>query len=367
MNIEINRKVFADALAEVLPFAPQKSPIAILKYAKITTKGNRLKIEANDTFSSVRKYIDAVSIDCDGQFLVDCNAIAKFTAKCKGETLAMSVDEEMVEIKHSKGKAQFQAMKVADYPDFDMPTADVAEITIPTASLAESIGIGMRFVGTDDLRPMMKPIYAYVKDGEFGYCATDTRKLVNDHNKIDGLNGADVHWFIESAVFGPLLKICRDADSAVVRITPTHVAYRIGGTVIQTLQTKGQFPAFERVIPKTWAMECSVDKSELVDSLGRVALFCEDSRLIKLNVSRMDMTITADNVADMKFSSETLLHNGCNGEIKIGMQVDYMTTCLCACASNEVILLMSEPSRPMMMRQSDKPNLTILLMPMVFN
>lgn len=365
MKIRINRSVLADALAEVLPFVGQKSPILILKNVKITTKGNRVKFEANNQQASIRSYVEAIEIDQDGSFVVDCADITSFVARCKGDEITLITDSDTLTVNHSKGGAQFQTMRVEEYPDFDMPTDKITEANIPGALLRDCINVAKAFVGTADLRPQMKPIYAYVKNGEFGYCATDTRKMATDHMSVANVDGVDVNWFIEPAVFSALSKSCANVDTVIVKVSPTHVSYRVGNTIIQTLQTKGNFPDFKRVIPATWGMECAVDKAELLDSLRRTALQCEENRLVKLNITQMDMTVTADNLTKLKKSSEQLQHNGCNGEIKIGMQVDYLMTCLGACASNEVVLRITDPARPMLIHQADKPNAVVLLMPMV--
>lgn len=364
MKIVIDRKTLADALSEVLPFAPSKSPIAILKNVKIVTKGSRIKFEANDTQASVRRYAEAIEIDQDGSFLVDCADLASLVSKCKGNEIALIVENDTLTVKHSKGSAVFQIMRVGEYPDFDMPSENTTEITVPCDMLCDCIVTARGFVGTDDLRAMLKPIYAYVKNGEFGYCATDTRRMVTGHNAIENPGDTDIHWYIEPFVFSALLKAAKDVQDAVVKITPQHVSYRLGNTVIQTVQTIGKYPDFNRVIPKEWAMECVVDREELMDSLKRAAMLCEDNRLAKLDISPMDMTITTDNLVKMKKSSEVLQHNGCNGSVKIGMHIDFLLVCLGTCTSNEVILCMTDASRPMLIRQADKPNMVLLQMPM---
>lgn len=367
MKIIINRQVLADALAEVVPFAAQKSPLLILKNVKITTKGNRVKLEANNQQASIRRYIEAIEIDQDGSFVVECADIASLIGKCKGDEITLMTDNDTLTVKHTKGSAQFQIMRVEEYPDFDMPTENITEIHIPSALLRDCINIAKAFVGNDDLRPQMKPIYAYIKDGEFGYCATDTRKMTTDHTPVENCDGIDVNWFIEPSVFSALSKACTASDMVIVKVSPTHVSYRLGNTIIQTLQTKGNYPDFKRVIPKTWAMECAVDKTELIDSLRRAALQCEENRLVKLNISQMDMTVAADNLTKLKKSSEQLQHSGCNGEIKIGLHVDFLLTCLGVCTSDEVMLRLTDPSHPMLIHQADKPNAVSLLMPMVVN
>lgn len=364
MKIVINRKTLADALSEVQPFAPTKSPVAILKNVKIVTKGNRVKFEANDTQSSVRRYAEAIEIDQDGSFLVDCADLSSLVSKCRGDEIALIVENDTLTVKHSKGKAEFQTMRVDEYPDFDMPTENVTEVTVPCHLLCDCINTARGFVSTDELRAMLKPIYAYIKGGEFGYCATDTRRMVTDHNAIENAGETDINWYIEPFVFGAILKASKDVKDAVIRISPQHVSYRVGNTVIQTVQTIGKYPDFNRVIPKEWKMECAVDKEELSDSLKRAAMLCEDSRLAKLDISQMDMTISADNLVKMKKCNEVLQHKGCSGSIKIGMHIDYLLTSLGVCTSDEVVLRLSDSSRPMMIHQAAKPNMTILQMPM---
>lgn len=367
MKITVNRKSFADALTEIAPFCPQKGTIAILRYAKITTKGNRLKIEGNDTQSSIRKYIFTEECDMDGSFLVECDSLAKFVAKTKGDTLVLESDGDTLVVKHPKGTADFQLLPVEEYPSFDMQTEDATTISMPASMLSDCVALAKGFVGTDDLRPQMKAIYAYVKDGEFGYCATDTRMLINNHSPLDVAEGCDTHWFIESFVFNAIIKACKNNGDASISITPTHVSYRIGDTVIQTVQTKGNYPDFNRVIPKSHSMECVADKMEIMDSISRVSLFCDNMRLIKLGIGRMDMTVSANNTVMLKSSTETLQHDGCNGEIIIGVQADYFSTCLNAYSDGSLLLQMTDASRPILVRQEAMPNMVVLLMPMTIN
>lgn len=364
MKIIIKRKVLSEALSEVTPFVMQKGPTPILKYAKIVTKGNRVKFESNNTQASVRRYVEAIEIDQDGSFLIDCADVSAYIGKCNGEDITLETKDDTLTVTHSKGHAQFQIMRVDEYPDFDMPTENITEFILPSSLLSEYINIGKNFVGTDDFRPQLKAIYAYVKDGKIGYCATDTHKMVADYCPIDNADGIDIHWFIEPSVFSAITKSCASVENITVKVSPTHVSYKIGNTVIQTLQTQGRFPDFNRVIPKEWAMECVVDKGEFVDTLKRTAYICDDSRVVKLDISPMDMTISSDDWSKGKKSSETIQHHGCNSEIKLGAHIDYLTTCISTCSNDEVVLRLSEPSKPILIYNADRQNANVLVMPM---
>lgn len=364
MNITINTKTLINAFSEVSPFIPQKSPIMVLKYAKITTKGNRIKIEANDTQCSIRKYVQATNIDQDSSFLVDIVDINSYLKKCKHDETTIVVQNDTMTIKNGDGYAEYQILNANEYPDFSMPTDDSIDIALSNKTLNKCIKIAKNFAGTDDLRPTMKCIYAYIKDNKFGYCATDTRKMITSEEACNDVDGIDVSWYVVPAIFASLENHCKDFEIVSIKVNPTHVSYHFGDIIIQTTQPQGQYPSFKRVIPQQWALCCCVDKNVMVDALNRAELLCDVSRLTKIEISPLDMIISANDFAKLKKSSEHIQHNGCNGDITIGLHVDHLKTCISACTSDEIELRMTDASRPVLFHHSDDESMTIVLMPM---
>lgn len=364
MKIKVDKKTFAQTLAEVAPFAPSKPAIMVLKNAKFTTKGNRMKIEAHDTENSMVKYITLNECDGDGSFLMDIAELNKFVAKVPDGELSIDIDDGILHITHAKGSAEFTTLDADEYPVFNMPENETSDITIPASMLGDAISKAKGYVSTETLRPMMCAIYAYVKNGSFGYCATDTHKLIHGHQAYDLPVTADVHWLIMPTAFASLLNLCKSNDMVTVKITDTHASYRIGSNIIQTVLAKGNYPQFERVIPKEWAMECAVDKLAMLDALSRISMFCDSSECVKMNVSPMDMTLTVDNVMYNKYANENIAHNGCNGEITIGMNVGNVMECVRTFGNGDVLLRMSDPSRPVVFAQADNEGLISVAMPM---
>ena len=370
MKITIDRKIFAQALAEVAPFAPAKAPMAILKNAKITTKGNRMKVEANDTQTSMVKYIETMECDEDGSFLIDIADFNKYIAKTKGDTIEVTVDGYNIKVKHSKGTAEFQTADAKEFPSFNMPQDETTEIRLNSALLADAIQKGRNFVSNDKVRPQMGTIYAYVNDKEFGYCASDTTKLIHGYNECtaeiktpDG-EQKEVNWYIMPSVFNAVANACKENDTAVLHITPTKVQYTIGNVRIQTVLANGKFPAFRRVIPTIWNMECAVEKLDIVDALGRVSMFCDSSECMKMDISRMDMTLSVDNIDYMKSSKENITHAGCSGEIQIGVNASKMMTCMSVFNNGEILMRMTDPARPILLCTKDVENLKVIIMPL---
>lgn len=364
MKIKVDKKTLAQALAEVAPFAPSKPTIMVLKNAKFTTKDSRMKIEANDSENSMVKYIHLNGCDCDGSFLMDVAELSKFTAKLPDGGLTIDINDGVFRLTHAKGSAEFTALSADEYPVSNMPEKETTEITIPASMLGEAISKAKGYVSTETLRPIMCAIYAYVKNGSFGYCATDTHKLIHGHQTYDLPDATDVHWLIMPTAFTPILNLCKTNDTVTVKITDTHASYRIGSNIIQTVLAKGNFPNFERVIPKDWTMECAVDKLSMIDALSRLSMFCDASECVKMNVSPMDMTLTVDNLDYGKKSTENIAHNGCNGDIAIGMNVGNIMECIRTFDNGDVLMRMTDPARPVVFAQADNEGVISMAMPM---
>lgn len=361
MQITISRNVLADALSELSPLAGKNKILLVLNNIKFVTKGNKIRLQTTDGETSIRKYIDAESIDQDGDFLVDCASLNAFVGKVKGETLQLIIDGNTMTVKHDKGKAEFPTLAADDFVEPVQPD-ESTEVFLPASTVASFVSIAKNFADNDILRPVMKPIRAIVEDNTFTVCATDTHKMFTESAKLDG-DTPDAQWYIEPCVFTSLVKACKGQETVVVKVSKTNVSYRIGATTIFTLQTKGKYPDFKRVVPQSHAIDVVCEKSDIVDAIQRAALFVEVSGLLKVSVSALAMDIQADNLTKLQKSVETLSCTS-NAEIAFGVNSRVLLDCISACGASEVTMELNDESRPIVFKDNNNPNRIVLCMPM---
>lgn len=364
MKIEIGRKVLADALSELAPLAGKNKALMVLDNVKFVTKGNKIRLQTSDVETTIRKYIEADSIDQDSSFLVDCASLTAFVSKVKGDNLTLTLDENTLIVKHSKGKASFQILPVDDFPEVSQyDESTTIELNAP--DFARLVSVARNFVSNDDFRITMKPIRALVENGKFTVCATDTRVLFTDSVELSN-DAPATAWYIEQSVFGMLVNACKSAESVTVIVSPKNVTYRIGSTTFYTQSTCGNYPDFNRVIPKSHKIEVDCDKSELIDTLSRSTLFVEESNLVRVAVSETEMAISADNVSKLQRMSEKVVCQS-NAEVAFGANAKMLAECVKACAANEVLFELEDASRPIVIKDALNPNRVILCMPMQLN
>ena len=107
MKLTINRNTMAEALQAVMPFVTTKSPIAILKYARCTTKGKRMKIEANDTQGGIVRYMELIDCDADGSFLINDAVIFRLVSKFTTQEINIEAESEKHKMTYGEASADF--------------------------------------------------------------------------------------------------------------------------------------------------------------------------------------------------------------------------------------------------------------------
>ncbi len=363
MKIIADRQTFATALNDVMPFIPAKPAIQIFRYAKITVKGNRLKVEASNAQDTILRYIDIIGSDEDGSFLVNMTDFGKYIAAVKGDTIEITVNGTEINVRHSKGTADFSTESAEQFPVAQKNETEEKRISINPKVLSDCIENAMPFVATETIRPVMCGIYASIEDNKFCYCGSDTHKLIAGETLLDR-EYENVSFLIMPTAFKSILRMCKNSESITISITPKVVSYASSDTVLYTVQSAGSFPLYRRVIPKTSNMECTVDRDEIADTVKRVSMFCTVSRCLKVELGMMSLTITADNLSFGKKSTEDVIHGGCDGEITIGLQADYLLTVLSIFGRGPVKMSFTDEAHPVVLTQDLKQGVTAILMPM---
>lgn len=363
MQISISPKTLATALGDIAPFANKNKYLPIFSNVKVVTKGNKIRLQTSDGETSIRKYIEADSIDCDGEFLVDCASLNSYIQRVtvNGGVVTLLLDDNTLKVAHSKGKAEFQTLPTDDFVEPEQGE-DAIEITLPSSALLNLVSAAKNFVSNDDYRPMLKSIRAIVKNNTFTVCGTDTNMLFTDSTSLTDAP-QDAEWNIEQCVFGSLLKACKENEIVVVRISSHGVSYRIGATTIFTPQTQGKYPDFNRVIPKSHSTEFTFKKTEMIDALHRVMLFTEENNLAKINVSYNSLEVSSQNLTKLSKNSE---HMDCvsKSDIEFGVNATKFMECIKTCASEDVKIEMEDASRPIVIKDANNPYRTVLCMPM---
>jgi DNA polymerase-3 subunit beta len=129
-----------------------------------------------------------------------------------------------------------------------------------------------------------------------------------------------------------------DAENAKANFSgdDNHLFFEVGDRLLITRKLTGNFPDFERALPKDHNLVAKLQKDEIRAAIERVAQFADErSRAIRVQFSNGEVKIFSSSV-EMGESEETVNSEYSGPELEIGFNAQYLLDFLRAIPQTEV-------------------------------
>lgn len=367
MTITVNRKEFIDALTVGSAMEGKAKTMPILGFTKITTSQLAMTITSFDLECSITKLCNVVSCDAPGEFCVCANDLIKAIKALKNDEITLMVENNLLTIEHTSGTMSMPTQNATTFPTISSGN-DVAwqDFVLSSEWLKEWIIVGRNFVADDDFRPIMNGMYIHVTSSNVEVCATDAHKLYTDSIGVDYTPGVDVEAVLPSRAFAPLLTILNSVDEVTMSVDTKNFIFTTSDTTLTCRKIEGNYPNFKAIIPNHPTMIETV-KAEFIQALSRVALFADSTTsLVKLNVSSDKIDMEGSDIDFSKMSKDSVNASMTRGEsLSIGAKANFLAICASNVFSDNIIVEFGAFNQPILLKDSMRPNKTILLMPMM--
>lgn len=367
MTITVNRKDFIDALTIGSAMEGKAKTMPILNFTKITTSQLAMTITSFDLECSISKRCDVVSCDTIGEFCVCANDLIKAIKSLKNDEITLVIGNNLLTIEHTSGAMSMPVQDATTFPTISQDDVeDVNCIVLQSEWLKEWIMVSRNFVADDDFRPIMNGMYIHVTSSNVEVCATDAHKLYTDSIDVDYSEGTDVVAVLPSRAFNPLLTILNGVNEVTMNIDTKNFIFTTSDTTLTCRKIEGNYPNFKAIIPNHSTMIETV-KAEFMQALSRVALFADSTTsLVKLNVSSNKIDMEGSDIDFSKMSKDSVGAIRWQGDaLSIGAKANFLAICASNVASANIIIEFGTSTQPMLLKDSMRPNKTILLMPMM--
>lgn len=367
MEIVINRKEFLDGFVVGSSMAGKSKVLSILGNVKIRVDSGRVYVTSNSIQNCIvrRVGIESNSADIVGyEFLVNPDDLLKALKSLKDKTLRIEFSSNTLTILHSKGTIEISTLDAAEFPVMDKVDSGMPLYDIDSAMLYRWLQMAKDFVSTDELRPQMCGMLMYVKEGELGACATDTRVLFADSYTVSR-DTQDMECILPSASFSVLQMMINGTESVSMQMDAKNLSFKTADTRLTCQLLNGRFPNFKAVIPQGYELQTGFDKTALLDSVSRVGMFSDKSHsLIVLDIQDGMCKVKGSDLTLGKSAIDTCecIHGG--DDITIGVSSEYFIRCINHISGDDIVMEMSNPARPILFTDKNYPLLRIVVMPM---
>jgi DNA polymerase-3 subunit beta len=319
----------ADLLRELQFFqgiVERKNTIPILANVLIDAKGAEVKLAATDLEVGLKSRC-AAKIEKAGSLTLPAKKLFEIVKALPDTDVLIQEDKNGVKVAADRFESRLQTMSRDDFPA--MPDAKMGgDATLPRDITRQMVAKTQFAITGEDTRYFLNGALLVLKPKEMSMVATDGHRLALVTAPREGPVGAidELKVIVQKKTLLELGRLLGEAGDVVeFEKGENHLFFRFADRVLVSRMIDGQFPAYERVIPKGNDKAVEFDRDRLANAVKRVALLAnERSRSVKFQIEPGEVTVTSN-------SSEF-------GEAKEVIPVDYSGPPVTICFNAQYVL-----------------------------
>jgi DNA polymerase-3 subunit beta len=230
------------------------------------------------------------------------------------------------------------------YPE--LPRTPEKITTVPAAALASMIQKTIFAISAEESRFTLNGAQLILKADSLTMVATDGHRLamVEYPVALEGVAGV-YKALLPKKAMTEILKLAGEAGAeGTLEFAgdENHLFFDFGARLLQSRKLPGNFPDFERVLPKEHAHTVRLDKDELRSTIDRVAQFSDErSRAIRVQVGDGEVKVYSS-LSDTGESEESIPVDYEGPMVEIGFNASYLTDFLRAVPTQQVEFLFKD-------------------------
>ena len=302
----------------------RKNTIPILANVLIDAVPGEIRMLATDLEVALRSRCQA-TVKSEGSSTLPAKKLYEITKALPDTDVRIETEKNGVRIAADKFDSRVQTLPREDFPS--LPDAGQnGRAALPREALREMVAKTQFAITGEDTRFFLNGAKFILKPKSLTLVATDGHRLaLVDAAHETGLT-EDVGVILPRKTLVELGKLLAEGDGAIqFESGENHLFFEIGDRMLISRVIDGQFPAYERVIPKGNDKEIEFDRDRLTSAVKRVALLSnERSRAVKFEIAAGQVDVTSS-------SSEF-------GEAREQIAVDYAGTPLAISFNAQYVL-----------------------------
>jgi DNA polymerase-3 subunit beta len=334
MQITISQQSLSRELSLLAGAADKKSSIPILSTVLIEASDGRVRLTTTDMELSLHTEVDA-TVTKSGAAAIPIDRLLPFVRSLhSGEVTISIASSGHATINCGKTRARIPGESSAGYPELPTCPADPV-ITIPASKLARAARSVMYAISDEESRFTLNGALLDL-NGHVRMVSTDGHRLAL--YETDGNAAMPIKCMVPRKMMAQIIKLAATlpvGTPAEIYIDEGRIWVKASQYLLMARRLTGNFPDYDRVVPKSFPARCEVSASDLKASLDRVNPFADArSKAIKLTIAGGQVSVRANNSDTGE--CEDLVDTVAEINLESGFNASYLSDFLGICGTDKV-------------------------------
>jgi DNA polymerase-3 subunit beta len=317
----------------------KKTTIPILSNVLLEAAGDRVTLTATDLELGIRCSCPA-RIKKDGAGTVPARKLLDYVRLLPEGDLTMKfLENHWANITCGRSRTRIAGMSRESFPELPAMPEPMAEI--PVRTLASMIARTSFAISMEESRFTLNGALLVMRPEGLTMVATDGHRLayVQATPAESGQVDKQFRALVPKKAMAELVKLADETvpdAKAIFAGDDNHLFFQVGHRLLITRKLTGNFPDYERVLPKDHSVTAKLLKDEIRSAIERVAQFADErSRAIRVQFTNGEVKVFSSSV-EMGESEESVTSEYQGPDMEIGFNAQYLLDFLRAIPQDHV-------------------------------
>jgi DNA polymerase-3 subunit beta len=274
----------------------RKNTIPILANVLIESTGNELTLLATDLEVALRSRCEA-AVDKAGAVTLPAKKLYEVVRALPEADVRLETEKNGTGVKVSADKfeSRMPTLPREDFPSLP-ESGGAAKSTIKGSMLREMVAKTQFAITGEDTRYYLNGALFVLRADSMTLVATDGHRLALVNATRDpAVKGAEeIKAILPRKTLSELSRLVVDETDVQYERGENHLFFEIGPRLLISRMIDGQFPAYEKVIPKANDKRIEFDRDRLTSAVRRVSILSnERSRAVKFVIEKGKVEVTS--------------------------------------------------------------------------
>ena len=341
MKFSIDKNILLENLSNVIKGISTKNVIPVLNGIKFDLTDNGLSLTASDSELTINSFIEAKeikNIEQTGTIIIQSKFILDIIRKLPSDVINFEViDRLKIRIYTENAQFSLNCLDANEYPNLKMEEHK-DPIVLKGDVLKSLINQTVFAISNQELRPLLTGINITIAGDSLVFIATDSYRLAKKNIKL---------------------------DMVYMHIFNNKVLFKYKNIKFQTNLLSGTYPNTSNLIPSEYGIIVKMNKNEFSSSVDRAALLTQgkDKNIIKMKLENKVITINSYASEIGKVEEKLIVDTDNASNIDISFSSKYMLEALRTIKEDEILLLMTDDVKPIVIKSVTDESLIQLILP----
>jgi len=315
----------------------KKTTIPILSNVLLEAKDDRITLTATDLELGIRCSCPA-KIKKEGSGTIPARKLLDYVRLLPDADLNVKfLENHWASLTCGRSRTRIAGMSRESFPELPLMPETIAEI--PVKLLASMISRTQFAISLEESRFTLNGALLLLKTDATTMVATDGHRLAYVETASPGSTNKTFRALVPKKAMAEIVKLADEsgADSkALFAGDENHLFFQFGDRLLITRKLTGNFPDYERVLPKDNVHTAKLNRDEIRSAIERVSQFADErSRAIRVQFTAGEVKIFSSSIETGE-SEESVPSEYAGPDMEIGFNAQYLLDFLRATSQEQI-------------------------------